>query len=62
MQSIRGLRLFGRVQAGPAVFQIWCRRAKTRRGLRQLDARELCDIGLSESERQRECDKWFWQA
>jgi uncharacterized protein YjiS (DUF1127 family) len=39
-----------------------CRRRATRRALRQLDARALDDIGRSESDRQRECAKWFWQA
>ena len=41
---------------------IWYRRLKTRRGLRQLDARLLDDVGISEAERRRECAKRFWQA
>jgi len=33
----------------------------TRRHLRALDARLLADIGCAESDRRRECAKWFWQ-
>ena len=33
-----------------------------RRRLRELDTRELDDIGVSERQRQRECAKWLWQA
>ena len=40
----------------------WLRRMRTRPSLRELDARALADIGLSEAERQRECARWFWQA
>lgn len=40
---------------------IWLRRSRTRGQLRDLDARELLDIGRSESQRQRECARWFWQ-
>jgi uncharacterized protein YjiS (DUF1127 family) len=40
---------------------IWLRRGRTRRQLRDLDARELLDIGVSESQRDRECARWLWQ-
>ncbi len=36
-------------------------RLKTRRRLRDLDARLLADVGVTEVERRRECAKWFWQ-
>ncbi len=36
-------------------------RLKTRRRLRELDARLLADVGITEAERRRECAKWFWQ-
>lgn len=42
--------------------RFWLRRLRTRTVLRELDARGLEDIGLSEDDRQRECAKWFWQA
>ncbi|MGH6814549.1 MAG: DUF1127 domain-containing protein [Hyphomicrobiaceae bacterium] len=42
--------------------RVWLRRARTRRRLKELDARELADIGLTENERCRECGKSFWQA
>jgi uncharacterized protein YjiS (DUF1127 family) len=41
--------------------RIWITRVKTRQRLRELDLRQLADVGLSEAERQRECMKWFWQ-
>ena len=41
---------------------VWLRRMRTRQSLRELDARALVDVGLSEVERERECAKWFWQA
>jgi uncharacterized protein YjiS (DUF1127 family) len=53
--------------AGPAmraflrIMRIWRRRRATRRRLRELDARELVDIGRCEGERRLECGKWFWQ-
>jgi uncharacterized protein YjiS (DUF1127 family) len=50
------------IRASLARARIWFRRLKTRRGLHELDARELDDIGLTERQRQRECAKWFWQA
>lgn len=40
----------------------WLMRLKTRRQLRDLDARLLADVGITEAERRRECAKWFWQA
>jgi hypothetical protein len=40
---------------------VWLRRSRTRRRLRELDARGLADVGLSESQRRCECAKWFWQ-
>ncbi len=39
----------------------WLMRLKTRRRLRDLDARLLADVGITEAERWRECAKWFWQ-
>ena len=50
------------VRASLARARIWFRRSKTRRRLRELDARALDDIGLTERQRQCECAKWFWQA
>jgi uncharacterized protein YjiS (DUF1127 family) len=49
------------VTAMTAAMKIWLRRARTRRHLRDLDARQLCDAGISEQARERECAKWFWQ-
>jgi len=49
-------------RTGLAILRTWHRRLKTRHRLRQLDARLLDDVGLSEAERQQECAKWFWQA
>jgi uncharacterized protein YjiS (DUF1127 family) len=45
-----------------AALRVWLRRQRTRRQLRALEARELCDMGIAERERRRECDKWPWQA
>jgi uncharacterized protein YjiS (DUF1127 family) len=50
------------IRANRAKALIWLRRRKTRRRLRDLDGRELDDIGLTERQRQCECAKWFWQA
>jgi uncharacterized protein YjiS (DUF1127 family) len=44
-----------------ALVRIWRRRSKTRALLRAMDAHALRDIGCTESERQRECARWFWQ-
>jgi uncharacterized protein YjiS (DUF1127 family) len=44
-----------------AAFRLWCQRAVTRRALRDLDARYLADVGLTERDRAAECAKWFWQ-
>jgi uncharacterized protein YjiS (DUF1127 family) len=44
-----------------ATMKVWLRRARTRRHLRDLDGRQLSDVGLGEQTRQRECAKWFWQ-
>ena len=41
---------------------LWVRRIATRSRLRELDARELEDIGCTARERKEECAKWFWQA
>jgi uncharacterized protein YjiS (DUF1127 family) len=39
----------------------WRIRRDTRRGLAQLDARLLADVGISAQQRDAECAKWFWQ-
>ena len=44
-----------------AIIEKWRRRVWTRRHLRAREAFRLADIGLSETMRQRECAKWFWQ-
>ena len=41
---------------------LWLQRIATRRRLRELDARELEDIGCTERERRCEGAKRFWQA
>jgi uncharacterized protein YjiS (DUF1127 family) len=41
---------------------LWIRRHRTRRALRDLDARQLGDVAITVSERSAECAKWFWQA
>ncbi len=40
----------------------WATRRQTRRALKQLDAWQLTDVGLTPLEAQREADKAFWQA
>ena len=55
----------GRAPAARAVYAIaalWLDRIRTRRRLAEFASRELADIGRTESERWRECAKWFWQA
>jgi uncharacterized protein YjiS (DUF1127 family) len=37
------------------IAEIWWRRARTRKALRELDTRLLADIGLTRLERQMEC-------
>jgi uncharacterized protein YjiS (DUF1127 family) len=39
----------------------WRWRARTRRQLARLDARELKDIGLTRYDQSFECDKPFWR-
>ncbi|OEC37823.1 hypothetical protein A7D27_24370 [Pseudomonas sp. 1D4] len=48
------LRLYARVVE-------WQRNARTRSQLAQLNAQQLADIGLSESDRRVELDKPFWR-
>lgn len=48
------LRLYARVVE-------WQRNARTRSHLAQLNAQQLADIGLSESDRRVELDKPFWR-
>lgn len=50
------------IPAGIATSRMWLRRSATRRRLQDLDKRRLDDVGLTETERRRECAKWFWQA
>jgi uncharacterized protein YjiS (DUF1127 family) len=50
------------IRANVTNAKVWLRRSRTRRRLKQLDAWELADVGLSECRRRRECGKWFWQA
>ena len=49
-------------------FWVWCltadqllKRQHSRRGLESLTEEQLCDIGLTRTEAQKELDKWFWQ-
>ncbi|MFK7762828.1 MAG: DUF1127 domain-containing protein [Roseobacter sp.] len=39
----------------------WATRRHTRRALKQLDAWQLTDVGLTPLEARREADKAFWQ-
>lgn len=48
------LRLYARLAE-------WQRNARTRSHLAQLNAQQLADIGLSESDRRVELDKPFWR-
>jgi uncharacterized protein YjiS (DUF1127 family) len=51
-------------QRGPtliATLIIWHHRHRTRRHLRNLDRRELVDVGIDPLARQREIAKWFWE-
>ena len=49
------------IPAVRATTMLWLRRIATRSHLRDLDARQLVDIGCTEREREEECAKWFWQ-
>lgn len=40
----------------------WTMRRHTRRALKQLDAWQLADVGLTPLEARREADKAFWHA
>ena len=40
---------------------IWHHRHSTRRQLRELDRRQLEDVGIDPSARRAEIAKWFWQ-
>ncbi len=43
------------------VIATWTRRARDRRALAQLTARELCDMGLQRARVEREIEKPFWR-
>jgi uncharacterized protein YjiS (DUF1127 family) len=45
-----------------AMLSEWRRRARSRRALARLGARELRDIALSEADRWHECTKPFWRS
>ena len=45
-----------------ATFRLWFARARERRQLAELDARELRDIGIDPATRDAECRKRFWEA
>jgi len=50
-------------QAAPlALLLLWLARARSRRALAALDARELDDVGIAPAARDAECRKRFWQA
>jgi uncharacterized protein YjiS (DUF1127 family) len=43
-------------------FELWLRRARTRRRLGMLGDRELRDVGLDRAAAAREANKPFWMA
>lgn len=45
-----------------ALVSEWRARVRSRHELMTLDDRELCDIGLTRTEADKEADKPFWQA
>jgi uncharacterized protein YjiS (DUF1127 family) len=45
-----------------AALIIWHHRHRTRRQLRELDSRQLEDVGIDPSARRCEVAKWFWQS
>lgn len=47
--------------AGTSRLRLWCRRARGRRKLLQLDARLLRDIGVTADEARYEAAKPFWR-
>jgi uncharacterized protein YjiS (DUF1127 family) len=50
------------IRASTAIALIWLMRIRTRQRLRELDTRQLDDVGLTELRRRRECMKRFWRA
>jgi uncharacterized protein YjiS (DUF1127 family) len=40
---------------------IWNQKSSQRRALRDLDDRQLADIGVTREAAEREARKWFWQ-
>jgi uncharacterized protein YjiS (DUF1127 family) len=52
--------LCGRLRPLAALI-IWHHRHRTRRQLRELDSRQLEDVGIDPTARQAEIAKWFWQ-
>jgi uncharacterized protein YjiS (DUF1127 family) len=45
-----------------ATLLLWLARARGRRRLAELDARELDDVGVEPAARDAECRKRFWEA
>ncbi|HEY4165829.1 MAG TPA: DUF1127 domain-containing protein [Reyranella sp.] len=66
--GFRDIRQRGPARRYPAVFRkhryldIWRRRARGRRQLARMSARELRDIGCTQSDAHREINKPFWRA
>jgi len=52
----------GRHRTWACSFRLWYRRHQTRLQLRRLEHPALDDLGLSETDREAEVKKWFWQA
>lgn len=50
-----------RLSGAIAIVLMWRQRSTDRAQLRGLESRTLRDIGCTEIDRCRECDKWFWQ-
>ena len=44
-----------------AIVQLWSQKSRERRALKELDDRELADIGFTRQAAEREARKWFWQ-
>ncbi|MBS0536189.1 MAG: DUF1127 domain-containing protein [Proteobacteria bacterium] len=41
--------------------RLYIRRYRTRRELRDLSPELLCDLGIDDAARTRECARWLWQ-
>ena len=62
MRQVNSLPLIWRAALEAAyVSFVWSERRRTRAQLKHLSSDQLADLGVTPSQAQTECEKWFWR-